>query len=404
VRVGELADRAAARGDEATSLLLRVAAMTVLRDPAAGPAAGPLAVQAAACLSRAEPADTAAMYSIGLVLAVTDRLDGVLPAINAARNTAQHDGRLLDLAIATTLRAQVNYRLGRLAEAQEDAEMPDWLAGWYQADQRRHTLAWHVLCLVERGLLDDAEKELAASGVPVMIGPVLMARARLRLAQGRPGLALADLDECGHKLTRRQVLHPNHLPWQAWGVVALLRLGRDEEARARMATALSCAREFGSSRAEGLALWATGLVERSPELLAEAVTVLLQVPAPLERARALVDLGAALRRANRRTDARAPLDEGLQLAHDCGADALVESATVELAATGVHRRRPAFTGPDALTPAERRIAEQAAAGASNRDIAQALFITPKTVENHLGNAYRKLSVASRGELNDALAT
>ena len=189
-----------------------------------------------------------------------------------------------------------------------------------------------------------------------------MARARLRLAQGRPGLALADLDECGHKLTRRQVLHPNHLPWQAWGVVALLRLGRDEEARARTATALACAREFGSSRAEGLALWATGLVERSPELLAEAVTVLAQVPAPLERARALVDLGAALRRANRRTEARAPLDEGLQIAHGCGADALVETATVEFAATGVHRRRPAFTGPDALTPAERRIAEQAAAG------------------------------------------
>ena len=403
-RVGELADRAAARRDEATSLLLQVAAMTVLRDSAAGPAAGPLAAQAAACLSRAEHADTAAMYSIGLVLAVTDRLDGVLPAVNAARNMAQHDGRLLDLAIATTLRAQVNYRLGRLAEAQEDAEMPDWLAGWYQADQRRHTLAWHVLCLVERGLLDDAENELATSGVPVMIGPVLMARARLRLARGRPGLALADLDECGHKLTRRQVLHPNHLPWQAWGVVALLRLGRDEEARARTATALSSAREFGSARAEGLALWATGLVERSPELLAEAVAVLVQVPAPLERARALVDLGAALRRANRRTEARAPLDEGLQLAHSCGADALVDTATVELAATGIHRRRPAFTGPDALTPAERRIAEQAAVGASNRDIAQALFITPKTVENHLGNAYRKLGVASRGELNDALAT
>jgi hypothetical protein len=71
------------------------------------------------------------------------------------------------------------------------------------------------------------------------------------------------------------------------------------------------------------------------------------VPAPLERARALVDLGATLRRANRRAEARAPLGEGLQLAHDCGADALVETATIELAATGVRLRRPAFTGPDA---------------------------------------------------------
>ena len=403
-RVGELADRAATRGDEATSLLLRVATLAALRDPAVGPAAGPLAVRAAACLSRAEPADAAALYWIGLVLAATDRLDGVLPAINATRSIAQHSGRLLDLAIATTLRAQVNYRLGRLPEAEEDAAMPDWLAGLYQGGQRRHVVAWHVLCLVERGLLDDAENELTTSGEPVTIGPLLMARARLRLAQGQPGPALADLDECGRRLVRRQVLHPNHLPWQAWGVVALMRLGREEQARARAATALSSAREFGSSRAEGLALWATGLVERSPELLAKAAAVLTQVPAPLERARALVDLGATLRRANRRAEARAPLGESLQLAHDCGADGLVETATVELAATGVRLRRPAFTGPDALTPAERRIAEHAAAGASNREIAQALFITPKTVENHLGNAYRKLGVASRGELNDALAT
>jgi hypothetical protein len=158
-RVGELADRAAARGDEATSLLLRVAALAALRDPAVGPAAGPLAVRAAACLSRAEPADAAALYWIGLVLAATDRLDGVLPAINATRSIAQHSGRLLDLAIATTLRAQVNYRLGRLPDAEEDAAMPDWLAGLYQGGQRRHVVAWHVLCLVERGLLDDAEND-----------------------------------------------------------------------------------------------------------------------------------------------------------------------------------------------------------------------------------------------------
>ncbi len=77
-------------------------------------------------------------------------------------------------------------------------------------------------------------------------------------------------------------------------------------------------------------------------------------------------------------------------------------ATTELAASGVHPRRPAVTGPAALTPTERRIAERAARGASNRDIAQALFVSPKTVENHLGNAYRKLGVTGRGELAAAL--
>jgi DNA-binding CsgD family transcriptional regulator len=199
-------------------------------------------------------------------------------------------------------------------------------------------------------------------------------------------------------------VHPNHLAWQAWSVVALVGLGREDEARAEAAAALRVTREFGSARAEGLALWASGLVEHSADLLAEAVGVLGRVAAPVERARALVDLGGAVRRANRRVEARVPLTEGLQLARECGADALVAAATVELAATGMHLRRPAVAGPEALTPTERRIAERAAGGASNRDIAQALFITPKTVENHLGSAYRKLGVAGRGELATALAS
>ena len=229
--------------------------------------------------------------------------------------------------------------------------MADRLGAGFHPDHSRHTRAWLVQCLVERDLLDDAEHELTTSGVPIVYARLLMARARLRLAQQRPAEALADLQECGRRLARRQVLHPNHLPWQAWSAVALLRLGRAEEARAEAAAALAVAREFGSVRAEGLALWASGLVEHSADLLAEALVVLQRVSAPLERARALVDLGAAVRRANRRAEARVPLEEGLQLAHECGADALVAAATMELAATGVHLRRPAVTGgPDVADP------------------------------------------------------
>jgi DNA-binding CsgD family transcriptional regulator len=403
-RVRELADRAAAHGDDTTSLLLRLVDLAPLFDPATAGAAGPLAAQAANNLSRAETPDAAALLTTFVVLVATDRLDVALQAINAVLQIARRNSLLLDVSIATALRAQVNCLLGRLPEAEEDARLADRLIVGYKAEHRRHTQAWLLHCLLERGLLDEADTELSNSGVPVTIAQLLMVRARLRLGQQRPTEALADLDECGRRLARRQVLHPNHLPWQPWSTIALLQLGRVEEARERVATALSAARTFGSARAEGSALWASGLVERSPALLGDAVAVLRQAPAPVERARALIDLGAALRRSNRRVDARASLEEGLQLAHDCGAHALVTAATVELAATGVHPRRPAFTGPDALTPTERRIAERAAAGASNRDIAQALFVTPKTVENHLGNAYRKLAVTRRGELAAALAT
>ena len=96
--------------------------------------------------------------------------------------------------------------------------------------------------------------------------------------------------------------------------------------------------------------------------------------------------------------AREPLREALALAHDCGGIAVRERAREELTATGVRLRRDAQTGLDSLTPSERRIVERAAAGASNREIAQALFVTVKTVEMHLGHAYRKLGISSRNEL------
>ena len=126
--------------------------------------------------------------------------------------------------------------------------------------------------------------------------------------------------------------------------------------------------------------------------------------ARLEHAKALVELGAALRRGNRRSDAREYLRQGLELAHRLGASALAERAQTELAATGARPRRLMLTGVDALTPSERRVADMAAENMTNKDIAQALFVTPKTVEVHLSSVYRKLQIASRAQLLDALAS
>ena len=108
--------------------------------------------------------------------------------------------------------------------------------------------------------------------------------------------------------------------------------------------------------------------------------------------------GAALRRANHRSDARAPLRDGLDLAHRCGATALVARAGEELAAAGARPRTPLRTGFEALSPSERRVARLAADGRSNRDIAQALFVSTKTVEVHLSACYRKLGITSRAGL------
>ena len=120
--------------------------------------------------------------------------------------------------------------------------------------------------------------------------------------------------------------------------------------------------------------------------------------ARLEHARALAALGTALRRRRRPTEAREPLRAALELAAACDAPGLAEHVRTELYATGARPRTDALAGVAALTASERRVAERAAAGDTNRDIAQALFVTPKTVEVHLSNAYRKLGIRSRREL------
>jgi DNA-binding NarL/FixJ family response regulator len=155
----------------------------------------------------------------------------------------------------------------------------------------------------------------------------------------------------------------------------------------------------------GIALRAAGLAEggdRGIERLSESVQVLEVSPAVLEHARALADLGASLRRRGQRSHAREPLRRALDLAHRCGATALADRAHAELVATGARPRRAVFTGLDALTASERRVAEMAAEGLTNRQIAQALFVTEKTVESHLGQTYRKLEIGSRSELPHAL--
>ena len=139
------------------------------------------------------------------------------------------------------------------------------------------------------------------------------------------------------------------------------------------------------------------------DALSEAVDVLAASPARLEHARALADLGVALRHRRRIVEAREPLRRALDLATRCDATPLAERARTELLIAGARPRRPQLSGVDALTTNERRVAALAADGRSNREIAQALYVSHKTVEKHLTAAYRKLGVGAREDLPGALA-
>jgi DNA-binding CsgD family transcriptional regulator len=172
-----------------------------------------------------------------------------------------------------------------------------------------------------------------------------------------------------------------------------------------VARALELAEAWGTPGARGQALHAQARASSggdAVELLRGAVELLADSPARLHEARARVGLGAALRRGGHRVDSRQPLREGYELARACGADGLAVHARSELRASGIRLQRDAASGAEALTPSERRIAEMAASGLSNPEIAQELFLTVKTIEMHLTRTYRKLDIRRRADVARAL--
>jgi DNA-binding CsgD family transcriptional regulator len=198
-------------------------------------------------------------------------------------------------------------------------------------------------------------------------------------------------------------------PWandvQVALVPVLMALGAHDVAREVAEEALAAAIVADSRRRIGGALRVCGLVDggkRGLELLQRAADTLAASPSLLWRAEALVDLGVALHRNGQGVSARPVLREGMELAHQCGATPLADRAVDALRAAGARPRRRAGSGADALTVSERRVAELAAGGVSNKEIAQSLFVTLRTVELHLSNAYSKLGIRSRHELGGAL--
>ena len=268
--------------------------------------------------------------------------------------------------------------------------------------------------LLEQGEADEAARVIDQGDFPEQLPleqvPLVwfrLSRGRLRIETGSPERGVEELLQVGETVRLVPFDNPSSVPWRRWAAEGLRLLDRNDEARALADEELALARRWGDPYAIGASLRVLGLVEGGKAgigLLREAVEVLAGSEARLEHARALVDLGAALRRANQRTEARERLREGVDLARRVGAFGLAERANEEIAATGARPRKVLQTGLDALTASERRVAQLAADGMSNKEIAQTLFVTIKTVEVHLSHAYRKLEISSRAQLHKALLT
>ena len=195
------------------------------------------------------------------------------------------------------------------------------------------------------------------------------------------------------------------VPWLADAALVLTRLGRADDAAARADAYDDRARRWGTARVLGISARTRGLLaggDRGRELLEEAVRLHSASPARLERATSLAELGAAERRSGDRNRAIATLDRAADEARGCGATRLLRRVHEELSVAGATGRRDAVLGVESLTPSELRVARMAAAGQTNREIAETLFVSAKTVENQLGRVYAKLAITSRTALPDAL--
>ena len=356
-------------------------------------------------------ADSPPLNEAAFALVIADRFDPAERFYANALADARRRGSAVGFATASCWRAFLAFRRGSVAEAEAEARSGLDAAedyGW--ALGQPATLACLLDALLERGDLAGAEAAIQQAGPPQLSGSavvnaLLYSRGRLRLAQARPREALDDFLLCGARQDAWGAPNPALFPWRSSAALAQLALEQEERARELVEEEVKLARAFGAPRALGLATRTQGVVIGGREgltLLESAVEVLDTSAARLEHAHALVDLGAAQRRGGRRVIAREPLRVGLDLARACGADALATRAHTELLAAGGRPRRLELSGPASLTPSERRVADMAADGLTNREIAQALFVTQKTIEVHLGNAYRKLDINVRAELPEAL--
>jgi DNA-binding CsgD family transcriptional regulator len=349
-----------------------------------------------------------------IVLAVADRQEA-FEVFETHIADAHRRGSLFGALGVHLWQGYAHLRWGELPEAEqllkvaiEEAEL--WGSGTRGSTVSGYENAFLASTLVERGDIAGARAALERQGTPRedqiddASNFMRWSTVEVLLAEGRAEEALAVGDE--YEQTAAHLLCPGWAAWRSLKAEALDRLGRRDEAIGLVEEELELSRNWGAPGTVGRTLVALGTVKREEgrEHLEEAVEILEHSSAKLAHAKALAALGAALRHERKPTEAREPLKRALELADACGSPPLAERARSELYATGARPRTTALSGVDALTASEKRVAGLAAEGQTNRDIAQSLFVTPKTVEVHLSNAYRKLGIRSRRQLAGALGT
>jgi DNA-binding CsgD family transcriptional regulator len=347
------------------------------------------------------------------VLVMTDRLREAEPEVDALVEHARRLASAPALAFALALRARLALARGDLAGAEADAERGlDAAARGELVLADRMLVAALMEVALARGRPEDAEAAYARRRLPIVVSAsatddlLLAARGRLRVAQDRFDEGYSDLMACGERQLRRGVGNPAALAWRSWAAEALARTGATERALELLLVEERLARVFGAPVPHARALRLLARVGEDGEALGrleEAARLLDGSPARLEHARVLLALGRRHRRHGRGVEGRRALVRARRLALECGAAGIAESAAAELdAREQAPRGRHAPPAVEQLSARERETAELARDDFSNRQIADRLHVTGKTVEAHLSAAYRKLGIRSRFQLAEAL--
>ena len=389
----------------------RLAAVLAIEACAAGDdaevAAGHARRAIAAPEALAGPADASLLPEVVGVLVFAERYADADAALLRMQKTSRGSGWVLSAAATSTVASVAAAQRGAIADAAALASEAVRTAGetWIGVVGFAHLLSARVerddatgawRSIVDRGV-DGPLPEAWSSAV------LLHHRARVAAALGDLDSAIADLRHSGELATVWGVENPAMMPWRSQLAVALAARGEPAEAQRLASVELGLAHRWGAPRPIGIALHAAGVAagrDGGPSL-SQAVEVLRGADAPLELARALAELGSLARRTGNRKRARELLRESLDIAYHCGAIAVARRSRRELRVAGARPRRDALRGRDALTASELRVAQMAAEGMTNRAIAQALFVTRRTVELHLTSVYTKLGV-SRDALPTAL--
>ncbi|MEU9356101.1 AAA family ATPase [Streptomyces griseoloalbus] len=358
------------------------------------------------------PLGTWSLLPASLALSLADETDEALDALDTVLRDSRRAAAVWTYSLALSTRAFVHLDQGGITRAMADAQTAlDLCEGeeWGEGATMPQTAL--ALALTERGEPERAEAVLDTVKRPRIedfaweYHGYLMARARARRARGDTESALDILRVCGDSLAGSGLANPVLTPWWLDAACLLAESGRLDEARAAADHGTVLAGRWGTARALGYAALARGAATPGPAGIAaleEAVRRLSASPARADHARALLLLGQALLAEGAPREAREHLRNAVALARRCGCVALARQAREALVGAGGRMREITVSPLDMLTGTERTVAALVASGMSNREAAEALFVTVRTVELHLTSIYRKLGVTRRADLADVL--